>query len=74
MGFHVHARFQEPDALAFEEFTLKRGIRFADKQLAAVSDDAMPGDAFAGRNGSHGTTRAPGAPWKTQNTSHGPIS
>ena len=73
MSLHVHTRFQEFDAFTLEELTLKRGIRFADEELAAVTNDAMPRNAFAGRSGSHGTTRAPGAPWKTQNLSHGPI-
>jgi hypothetical protein len=47
MTSKVHPEFPELDALTLQQFSLKRSVRFADQELAAVADHAVPGDAFS---------------------------
>src|SRR5260370_18906447 len=64
VAFQVHARLSDFDAFAFEEFSLQGSVRLADEDFAALTDDAMPGNAFAGRSGGQGpcgAVRAAGA-------------
>jgi len=49
VAFQVHTRLNDFDAFAFEEFSLEGSVRLADEDFAALADNAMPGNAFAGR-------------------------
>ena len=65
MLFHVDAGFEERNAFGFKQFALQPGIRFADQQFSAVTDHAMPGNAFAGGTRGHctaGTARSSAEP------------
>src|SRR5260370_31683794 len=58
VAFQVHARLSDFYPFAFEEFSLQGSIRLANEDFAAFTDDAMPGNAFAGRSGGHGASCA----------------
>jgi hypothetical protein len=51
--FVIDASSGNFDAFAFEEPPLKRSKRFADDQLSACADDAMPWNAAAARRARH---------------------
>ncbi len=62
MIFQIDAGFGDFDAFGFKEFFLERGVRLADEDFAALTDHAMPGNAFSRGSGGHG---APGAACST---------
>src|SRR5467141_551961 len=74
VAFQVHARLSDFDAFAFEEFSLQGSVRLADEDFAALTDDAMPGNAFSGRSRGHGASGAARAARETQGFRKGPIS
>src|SRR5205809_2810088 len=74
VALQVHARLNDFDAFAFEEFSLEGGVRLANEDFAALADDAMPGNAFAGRSGGHGASSAARAARKAQCFRQRPIS
>ena len=74
MAFQVHAGFGNRDPFAFEEFSLQGSVRLANKDFAALTDNAMPGNAFSGRSGGHGASGATRAAGHAQGFSQGPIS
>ena len=71
--FDSYARFQNGDAFAFKEFALQGRVGFADEELPARADYAVPGDAFSRGASSHrpasGSRPAP----QTQRFSQRPI-
>src|SRR5258708_29070572 len=74
VALQVHTRLNDFDAFAFEEFSLEGSVRLANEDFAALADDAMPGNAFAGRSGGHGASCAARAPRKAQCFFQRPIS
>src|SRR5258707_1069909 len=54
VAFQVHARLSDFYPFAFEEFSLQGRVRLANEDFAAFTDDAMPGNALAGRSGGDG--------------------
>jgi hypothetical protein len=74
MAFQVNARLDDGDAFAFEELFLQGGIRLADEDFAALSNDAMPGNSSSRRSRGHGAPGAARAPRQTQSLSKGSIS
>src|SRR5258708_21116657 len=58
VAFQVHARLSDFYPFAFEEFSLQGSIRLANEDFAAFADNAMPGNALAGRSGGHGASSA----------------
>src|ERR1700688_1150547 len=61
MVLQVHARLDDGHALAFEKLFLHRSVGLADENLAALSYNTVPGNAFArGRrgHGASGTARS----------------
>ena len=50
----VDARFDDCDALAFEQAPLKRCIWVADENSAGFADDAVPGNASSRWGSGHG--------------------
>src|SRR5437879_3685416 len=74
VALQVHARLNDFDAFAFEEFSLEGSVRLTDENFAAFAEDAMPGNAFAGRSGGHGASRAARATGETQGFRQRPIS
>ena len=73
MSFQVNAGFDDRDAFAFEEFTLKGSVRFANEDFASRAHDAVPGDALSRGSGGHGAAGATRAATQTQGTSERPI-
>jgi hypothetical protein len=73
VAFQVDAGLEDSDALAFEEFSLQGSIWLADEDLAAFTDDAMPGNAFSGRSRGHGASGASRAAGQAQSLSEGSI-
>jgi len=63
---------RELRCLRFEEFSLQGSIRLTDEDLAALTDDAMPGNAFSGGSRGHGAPGAACAPGQAQAISQGP--
>src|ERR1700747_18626 len=57
MLFQVHAKFYERDAFTFEQFSLKQGVRPANEDFAAVTDDAVPRNPFSRGSSGHGASR-----------------
>jgi len=47
MGFQLHAGLDELDAFALKELALQGCVGFADEQLPAIADHAVPRDAFS---------------------------
>src|SRR6267154_6290921 len=74
VALQVHTRLNDFDAFAFEEFSLEGSVRLANEDFAALADDAMPGNAFAGRSGGHGASCAARAARKAQCFCQRPIS
>src|SRR5713226_4871529 len=74
VAFQVHARLSDFDAFAFEEFSLQGSVRLADEDFAALTDDAMPGDALSGGSGSHSAASGARAASQAQGFSERPIS
>ena len=74
VAFQVHARLDNGDAFAFEEFSLQRSVRLADEDFAALTDDPMPGDAFSRGSGGHRAASGTRAARKAQGFSERPIS
>ena len=74
VAFQVHARLENGDAFACEEFSLQGSVRLADKDLAALTDDAMPGNAFSGGCRGHGPAGAARATGQAQGSRECPIS
>src|SRR5258706_14072185 len=74
VAFQVHTRLNDFDAFAFEEFSLEGSVRLADEDFAALADNAMPGNAFAGRSGGHGASCGARAAWEAQGLRQRPIS
>ena len=73
MALQIDAGFEDIHAFGFKKLSLKRGIGLADQDLAILADDAVPGDAFSRRSGSHGAPRASCSAAQTQSSSYGPI-
>jgi hypothetical protein len=73
MALQIHAGFEKGDTFGCEKFALERGVRLADKDAAALADDAMPGNPAAGRRGGHGATGAARAAAQAQKSSERPI-
>jgi len=73
MALQIDARLDDRDAFAFEEFSLEGSVRFADQDFSALTDDAVPGNAFSGRSRGHGAPRAARAAGKAESFSEGPI-
>ena len=73
MALEVEARFGDFHAFGLEEFALQRGVRLADEDFAAVTDDAMPRDAFSRRGSRHGTASAASATAQAQDSGNGPV-
>ncbi|MGC1486062.1 MAG: hypothetical protein WA789_19915 [Candidatus Acidiferrum sp.] len=71
--FYVDPGFDHWNAFGFEELLLEGGIGFADEDFAVGAQDAVPGDAFALRGGSHGAARGTCAAGETQGSSETPI-
>jgi len=74
VAFQVYARLDDCDALAFEEFSLQGSVRLANEDFAALTDDAMPGDALSRGSGSHSAASGTRAARKAQGFSERPIS
>jgi hypothetical protein len=73
MSFQVHARLHYGDAFAFEKLSLKRSVRFANQNFAALAKNAMPGNSLARRSRSHSAAGASRSAWKVQGFSERPI-
>ena len=73
VAFEVDARFNNRDALAFEEFSLQGCVGFADQDFSALAENTMPGNAFAGRRRGHGVSRGARAAWQPQGFGQAPI-
>ena len=73
MTFQVDAGFRDFYAFTFEELALERGVGLADEDFAALTNDAMPGDAFSRRSGGHGAACAARAAREAQRSSERPV-
>lgn len=73
MALDVNARFRDQNILAFEQLSLQAGVRLADKDFAIFTDDAVPGNAFAGGAGAHSAAGAASAAAEAQSFRDGPI-
>ena len=68
MFFEVNAGFDDKNAFGFEKLLLHGSVRFANKEFAAGAEDAVPGNAFSLRNGSHGAARSACPACEAQNS------
>ena len=73
MALQVDSGFDDRYAFAFEELFLEGGVGLADEDFAAFAEHAMPGNAFAGGCGGHGTARGASPATEAQNLSERPI-
>jgi hypothetical protein len=69
----VDARLNHGDAFAFKEFSLQRGVGFANEEFSARAENAMPGNAFARRRRGHRTPSSSRSARKAQGFSEGSI-
>lgn len=74
MQLKVDAALGHRDFFGFEELALEAGVGFADQELPAGADDAMPGNAFSGWGCGHGVTSSSSAAAQAQSSSNIPIS
>jgi hypothetical protein len=73
VSFQVDARFCNLHAFGFEELFLQGSVGLADKDFAAFADYAVPGNAFTGWRGGHGTAHAARAAREAQKSRKRPI-
>src|SRR5437868_6571852 len=73
MGFQIDARFNNRDAFGLQQFFLQGSVGLANKNFAALTNDAMPGNAFSRRGSSHGAASAARSAGKAQSLSQSPI-
>lgn len=73
MVLEIDARFEHIHAFGFEELFLEGGVGLADQNLAILTHDAMPRDAFARWRRGHGTPGATCSAAKAQSFSERPI-
>jgi hypothetical protein len=53
VALQVDPEFDNLDSFAFQKFPLQGGVWFADQNLPALAQHAMPRDAFPGRRSGH---------------------
>ena len=73
MFFEIDAGFDDLNALGFEKLFLQGCVGLADEDLAVGAENAVPGNPFAPRSGTHGAARRASAACEMQYSSDGPI-
>jgi hypothetical protein len=74
MSLQIDAKFNDSHTLALEKFPLEQSVWSTDEDLSAIAEHAVPGNALAGRSGSHSAAGRARPAGQMQSSSEGSIS
>jgi hypothetical protein len=73
MPLHIDAALRHFHSFAFKQFSLQRGIRFANEQFPAGAQNSMPRDSSSCGTSSHRMTSSSGSTTQPDGFGNGPI-